>query len=372
MKRNILIIGSNIHNAVGYEWVVDKINHDKFNVHFILMNEKDSVLETYLTNHPYCHFKRIHYTSKKDLIKSFWAIKKYIKQHNIDVIHTHLLDASLAGLFAAKIAGVQNRIHTRHHSDYHLKYHKHGVMYDKMINYLSTKILAVTSMVKTLLVQEEKVNPSKVEVVNHGFDIESLINVSTDEVNQIKSKYQLTDVYPVIGCISRYVELKGLQYSIPAFKELLKKYPNAVLVLANANGSYKNKIQELLKDIPKNNYREIVFEDNVKALYKTFDIFVHTPIDYSCEAFGQIYIESLALKIPSIFTLSGVANDFAENGKNCLLVKHKNTQEILDAMLLLLQNEDLKKSIINKGFQVVQNQYGVDKMIKQLEEVYLL
>ncbi len=372
MKKNILIVGSHIHNAIGHEWVVDKLNHNIFNIHFILMNSTDSVLETYLQKHNNCHFKRIHYKSKKDLLKSIWIIKKYIKRNNIDVIHTHLVDASLSGLIAAKLSGVKIRIHTRHHSDYHHKYHKHGIIYDKIINHLSTKILAVSSKVEEILIKKEKVPTNKTLVVNHGFDIEHLTNVSSEGIYHIKQKYKLTNSYPIIGCISRYVEWKGLQYSIPAFKELLQTYPNAVLILANANGNYTKEIKQILKDIPEKNYREIRFEDNIKALYKNFDIFVHTPIDYYCEAFGQIYIEALALKVPSIFTLSGVANDFAKHKNNCIVVEHKNTESIINAILLLLQNDDIKQHIIKEGFKLVEERYTINNMISQLEEAYLL
>lgn len=372
MKKNILIIGSNIHNAVGHEWVVDKINKDLFNVHFILMNKQDSILEEYLKKHPNCTFKRIHYLSKKDLLKSFWIIKKYIKTHNINVVHTHLLDASLAGLIAAKIMGVKNRVHTRHHSDYHHKYYKHAVLYDKLINFLSTKILAVTSKVKEILIEKEKVPCNKIVIVNHGFDIDELTDVSSYEIKKIKQKYDLENAYPIIGCISRYVEWKGLQYSIPAFKQLLEKYPNAVLVLANASGNYSAEIKEILKTISPQNYREIIFENNVKALYKCFDVFVHTPIDFYCEAFGQIYIEALALKTPSVFTLSGVANDFAKNEQNCMLAQHKNTQEIFESINKILENKNLKDILINKGYELVKENYSVNQMIKALEKVYQL
>ena len=40
------------------------------------------------------------------------------------------------------------------------------------------------------------------------------------------------------------------------------------------------------------------------------------PINSECEAFGQVYIESLALKKPSNFTKSGIGSEFLEHKKN--------------------------------------------------------
>lgn len=371
MKKNLLIIGSNIFNAVGHEWVIDKLNTDLFNIHFILMNPKDCDLGKYLQTHHNCNYSQISYHSKKDLFKAVIYIYNYIKEYKIDVVHTHLVDGSMAGLTAAKFSGVKNRIHTRHHSDYHHKYFKHAVWYDKIINYLSTQILPVTTKVQEILIGKEHVKPSKITVVNHGFDIEDLTAITAKEVADLKEKYKIKENALVIGCISRYVEWKGLQYTIPAFKKYLEQYPNAVLILANAKGNYSRQVKALLKTIPEENYREIEFEENVKALYKVFDIFVHVPIDYYCEAYGQIYVEALALSIPSIFTLSGVANDFAIHKENCYLVLHKNINEIFTGLLTLTKEKDLKEKIINNGFKLVNDNYNINKMITQLESIYI-
>ena len=57
-------------------------------------------------------------------------------------------------------------------------------------------------------------------------------------------------------------------------------------------------VMELLKKMDKSGYRLITFENDVPALYLTFSMFAHVPISKYAEAFGQIYIESLACRIP--------------------------------------------------------------------------
>ena len=46
-------------------------------------------------------------------------------------------------------------------------------------------------------------------------------------------------------------------------------------------------------------------------LYILFDLFIHIPNSRNSEAFGQVYIESMLLKIPSIFSNSGIMNEIS-------------------------------------------------------------
>ncbi|MBY0424108.1 MAG: glycosyltransferase family 4 protein, partial [Cytophagales bacterium] len=170
--------------------------------------------------------------------------------------------------------------------------------------------------------------------------------------------------------ISRYTHWKGIQYTIPAFKELLKKYPEAVLVLANAQGEYANEIQHLLSELPNDSYREIRFESQLGALYSLFDVFVHVPIDEHSEAFGQVYVESLAAGVPSVFTRSGIANDFVQDGWNALEVPFQDSASIAVAIERILTDENLRTHLISHGKALAMERFGLNRMIDSLEKLY--
>lgn len=169
-------------------------------------------------------------------------------------------------------------------------------------------------------------------LIHHGFELDAFKNVNTEEVEQLRVKYNLKDNHPVVGMISRYEKGKGIQHVIPAFQKLLKEYPNAVLVLANSHGSYAREIKAMLKQLPDHSYREIRFEYNLFALYKLFDVFVHVPEYAEYEAFGQVYVEALAAGVPSVFTLSGIALEFIEDRKNALVCKYGDSSDIYNAL----------------------------------------
>ncbi len=125
-----------------------------------------------------------------------------------------------------------------------------------------------------------------------------------------------------------------------------------------------------LELIPSENYVEIEFEEDLFAFYKLFDIYVHVPIDSKCEAFGQTYIEALASGIPSVFTLSGIANEFIHNKENAIVVDYKNSEQINNALIELMSNDILRSHLIQNGKESIK-QFDIINSVKRTEAVYL-
>jgi len=369
VKKNIAYILSFVNKSISFEWIVESLDKSKYTLYFILLNKESSPLEEFLLSKGIAVY-RIPYEGKKDVLSAIIKTQRILKKNKTDILHAHLFDASLVGLVAAKLNGIKKRIHTRHNSTIHHNYFPHAVKYDKLINRLSTKIVAVSDTVRKVLIEMEGVNEKKITVIHHGFALNEFTNISEQRIQRVYSKYKLSSEKKIyIGVISRYIHWKGIQYIIPAFAKLLAVHPNAHLVLANADGPY-NEVAESLKTLPETSYTEIKFEEDIFALYKLFSIFIHTPIDAKSEAFGQVYVEAMAAGVPSIVTLSGIANDFVIHKKNALVVPFKNSTDIYNCMKELLENEIVRRDIIENGKKIVEELFSLEKMIESLEKLY--
>jgi glycosyltransferase involved in cell wall biosynthesis len=369
MKKKISYIISDIDKALAFEWLASGINKEQFDLSFILLNPGTSHLEEFLIqqNIP---VRTLRCRGKKDWPRVWIKLWSILSMHSFDVVHCHLFTASILGLSAAKMAGIQKRIYTRHHSDFHFRYFPKGVKWDKWCNKLATKIIAPSKVVEDVLIVLENVEKDKIVVVHHGFDLDYFKNVPENTKLSLSCKYNSEGQHPVIGVVSRFTELKGIQYIIPAFKKLLIQYPNALLLLFNAQGDYKNNIDALLHDLPDRNYKTIVFEQELAAIYTLFDVFIQASTDFSIEAFGQTYIEALASAVPSVFTLSGIAQDFVIHEKNALAVPFKDSESIYAAMMQLYENPSLAQQLSAEALKVVTEKYPLHKMIQSLERLY--
>ena len=369
----IIYLLSDIEDSKQFEWLVNSnLNKKKLKIKFILINisitkkklekfliEKNSLIKKYYYKNNFSFFKII--------LNLFFLI---IKNKPI-IIHCHSRKASIIGIFLSYILGVKQRIYTRHHGNENLKNYFKGYLIDKLISNLSTDIVSISNNTTNLLLNENKKNLSKIYEINHGLDFSNFDKLSVINLENFRNKYKIDKNSFVVGVISRFIDWKGIEFTILAFKKYYENNKNAILVLANANGPYRNVILSYLEDIPKDNYIIIEFETDMISLYSLFDIFIHAPINAYCEAFGQVYIESLALKIPSVFTKSGIGNDFLKHKKNCYIAEYKSQNSILDGILFFNQiGNQQKNEIIENGYKDVFKRFSLNEMLNKLETLY--
>jgi glycosyltransferase involved in cell wall biosynthesis len=369
MRTKVAYIISHVDKALAFEWVATYLNQEKVELTFILLNDKESHLEDFLNSEGIKVF-RVNYPNKYSLVPAFFKIRGILLKNRISLVHTHLFDACLVGLMAARSVGIKRRLHTRHNATIHHHYFPNAVKYDRFINYLSTEIIAISEVVRKVLIEMEGVEPSKIRLIHHGFDFSVIPKKESTRVEGLRIKYKSEGRHPVIGAISRYIEWKGVGYIIKAFKDILIDYPNALLLLGNAIGPQSKEIRQQLMDLPRESYMEIEFEPDVFAFYKLFDVFVHTPIDSMSEAFGQVYVEALASEIPSVFTVSGIAHDLIINRKNALVVDYENSNAIRGAIMDILSDSLLQERIVLRGKEDVMRNFGIERMVAELESIY--
>jgi len=368
----VVYIISHLEKSMTFEWVLKYIDKSKFEIHVISLNQHAA---TYLNQYceslqiPYYH---ISYRSKKDIPKAIYRCLRLFQKIKADVVHAHLIDAGLVGLTAATILRIKKRIYTRHYATLHHEYYPNGVKYDHYINIIATGIIAISENVQNVLIQQEHVPASKVQLIYHGFDISAYDDINQDRIALVQTKYNLHNKGPVIGMVSRYFKLKGIEYALEAFSQYLEIYPNAVFVIANAFGPDENEIKKQLALLPEGSYREIYFEQDMIALYKCFDLFIHVPINNQIEAFGLIYIEAILAELPCIFTKSGIANEVILNNQNAIVVDYKNSKKILEAMYCITEDEILKKELKNAKKRGRCNKFSVYLTVRKHENLYLL
>lgn len=370
MPIKLTYVISDVSRALGFEWIIEEIDKKKIDLSFILIGAQETEMEKFLLRKS-VKYIRIEYKSKLSLLNAILKSFLFLKKNRSVAVHTHLFTGSFIGLIAAKLAGIQNRFYTRHYATLNHEYHPKAVKWDKNLNKKATKIIAVSENVKQTLIEREQVDSKKVVVIPHGFKLELFHNPNTEKVKILHSKYNPSNKSPVIGVISRFTELKGVQYIIPAYKELLNSYPNALLLLFNTLGDHEKKIKELLNELPEASYRTVEFENELPSLYHIFDLFVHVPVNKNIEAFGQTYIECLASGIPMIASLSGIAPEVLIDRENCIIVPYRDSNAILNASSLLLNDEILRNKIKTNSYPSVHKLFEIKRMVSQLEELYL-
>ncbi|MEG3990928.1 glycosyltransferase family 4 protein [Microcoleus sp. S28C3] len=373
---------------VPFELVAKCIDKSKFAIDYIILNEGDPMI-SFLSqiNVPCTVASYQDYSNTPEIVK---FIYEHLIRNKTDIVHTHWFAGSLAGMQAAYYAHIPVRIFTREHPS--IKYYsRHAPSKHRLIWECATHIIGVTNTSKQGMI-EDGIPDDKITVIPTGFDISEFENVDSSRIEKLRSKYLANHHGPVIGVAARYVRWKGVEYVIEAHKQVLETYPNAILVLSGTHtnrASLEEKIRNArkedivapqyediisitnkLSELPDGSYVEIPFEEDIFALFRLFDVFVHVPTDSIQETFGQVYIEAMLSKVPSVITLAGSALDLAVHKENAWVVDYKNSERIAEGILALLSDARLRETIVNNAFLCAQ-QYDIKNHIRQLEDFYI-
>lgn len=367
---NIAYVISRVSHSKLFEWTALALDKKKYRLVFILLHVEETPFEVFLRENGF-KVLRLHLDTRRHVLSSAWRMRSILKAEKIDIVHTHLFEAGIAGQLGAKLAGIKRRIHTRHDAMIHHDFHPGAVKYDRWTNRMSDEIIAITENVKAILVDLEHVPGSKVRVIHHGFRLEQYADVDEERIKAVRRKYlSRAACSPVIGVVSRFIEWKGIQYVIEAFHAIRKTHPSAHLLLANAQGPYERELVKMLSDLPEESYSRIVFEQDIAALYKIMDVFVHVPVDARSEAYGQVYIEAMAAGIPSVITASGIIPECVTDHKEAIVVPFCDSKAIAKAVNELVQDAELRSKITHHAKKMVQDRFTLDKMIAELEKCY--
>lgn len=367
MKRIVYIV-SHVTKSYGLEWAAEELRK-YLDLHFILLHPGATSFEDTLRAGG-LPVTRIRYRGKRDVVPAMIQTIRLLRQLRPDGVHAHLLDAQLIGLTAARLCGIRMRIYTRHNSSYHHLYQRKGVKYDRWSNRMATHIVSLSQATDRVLLDWEKESPQKVIRIPHGFRLSYFRQVAPERIALLRQKWNIPAGQPMIGVIARHIEWKGIQYIVPAFLQFRALYPEAVLVLANAHGPFHDSLRAMLAGLPPGAYRLLPFEEDVAALYQLFDLYVHVPIDETCEAFGQTYVEALAAGVPSVFTLSGIAADFVHPGEHACVVPFQDSESIAQALARLWGDPKLRDRLREQGRQAVEMRFSLDRMIVSLRALY--
>jgi glycosyltransferase involved in cell wall biosynthesis len=276
--------------------------------------------------------------------------------------------ATAIGILSAKLLKIPNRIFIRHHSSFHHKYKmKFGIVVDRASNRLATTIVAVSTVVRDILIRDEAVSQDKIAVIYNGVDLTNFR--SEPRLSEQPSTITISNTRLFnIGVISRLTEWKGVEYTATAFVRLQKEFPDSRLRIVGAFADSYSHVKGILSTVASDKYAFEKSNSNIPLFLHGLDVFVHVPVGIDDEAFGIVYIEALTSGIPCIFTQSGVLNELETPDRYAHIVAFRNSEEIYLNLKKIIQDEYHSKSAVPESWL---NQFSLDQMAREYAELLL-
>jgi glycosyltransferase involved in cell wall biosynthesis len=191
---------------------------------------------------------------------------------------------------------------------------------------------------------------------------------------KIKEKHQISG--PMILAVARLIEIKGVEYLIKAMVIVLKKAPDAKLVIVG-DGILKEQLTRLSRDLGIET--SIIFAglilqpETVAEYFRTCDVFVLPSITDSkgqAEALGVVLLEAMACGKPVIGTKTGGIPDIITDGANGFLVPEKSPEPMAAKIITLLADDNLRRELGQNGLQLIKERFYWENIAKQFNTIY--
>ncbi len=296
------------------------------------------------------------------------AIKKFIQDKKIDVVHAHGTRAASNVLWASRVLGIPV-IYTIHG----WSFHQDQVFFIRKIRVFGEKYLTARSDINisvSLSNQQygkKHISSFQSVVINNGIDTDKFNPLK--KFKDIRKELQIREESVLLLFIARFTFQKQPLALIRAFKEVVAIRHNLHLLMVG-DGEEKAEAEQLIKSEGLGEKITIItFRQDVPAILAAADVYILPSL---WEGLPIGLLEAMAMGKAIIASNVDGTREIIEHKQNGLLINTKNLiPELRQAILELSEDREQRETYGEKAKTKVQNKFNAVKMTKEIEELYL-
>lgn len=281
-------------------------------------------------------------------------LKKIIKNENITVVHTHHRMAAFYVAFL-KIYKKCLFINTSHNTfDNKVKFTRYA--------YKHANLVACGEMVKKNLVETFGLPEKQVTVIHNA------VKPFVDQIKVDPFIKQLHDEgFYVVGNIGRLSEQKGMEYFINAIPTVKLCMSNVKFVIVGTGEDEKKLMDLVIKLDLKDDCYFLGYRSDVQNLMSQLDLVVLSSL---WEGLPLTPIEAFSVGRTVVATAVDGTVEIVNDGINGYLVSPKNSLEIAEKVIDVLQNKELRNSFEKEALQTYEDDFSFNQLKKSYQNYY--
>lgn len=294
-----------------------------------------------------------------------WEIRRYIRLHRINVVHTFFESSDLfAGSVARTVPGVA--LVTSRRDMGILRNSRHRFLYRRLAG-LAHRVVAVSNSVRQWCVLEDRLPSARVVTVYNGVQQAEQYYGARSE---LRRQLELGPDQIVITAIGHLRRVKGFDVLIETARRLIKTAPDAfILIIGDEHeAGLRSELEQRIKfNQLENHVRLLSARKDVPALLNASDIFV---LPSRSEGFSNALIEAMMAGLPCVATSVGGNAEALVAGKTGFLVPSENSDAMADALALLAQSPALRARMGQAGRAIALEHFTETAMIESMLRLY--
>jgi L-malate glycosyltransferase len=303
------------------------------------------------------------------LISGFLSALILVLDEQVAIIHTHwLIPQGFVGAVFHRIWNIPH-IATIHGSDFNfIARHKPLAPVCKFIIRHSDSITVNSTYMKQQLEIFAPESGEKIRVIPMGIDPGKY---SQGTFSGLKKKYPARHIILSVG---RLIDWKGTIYLIDAMPDVLRQFPDTMLIIIGA-GPEKKMLVDRTNELGLENrihFPGIVDTEDLPFYYHGADIFVLPSINKSgnTEAFGVVLLEAMASGCPVIGSDVGGIPDIIIDGETGFLVPEQRADILAEKIVRLLLDDRLREQFRQNGLIRIRENFLWDKIAKDFRDLF--
>ncbi|MFH1904710.1 MAG: glycosyltransferase [bacterium] len=287
-----------------------------------------------------------------NLITTVPRVMKLIWKEEVDLIYTDSPREGIYGGIAARITGSPLIYHARVSDKSRL---------DKLIYFLSTKVIAVSKASA-----ERFKNSEKVKIIYNAIDLNEF-NPNIDG-SKIREEFNVPNI--LIGTVAQLIPEKGQKDLLLATADILKTYPRVkFIIVGDGNIGYRKELEKLCRELGiTDNIVFTGFREDIPQIMSSIDIFVLST-SWN-EGLCRAILEAMGAAKPVITTDVGGNSETVVDGITGVLLPYRSPFLLKDALLELIRDKQKREEMGKQGRERVIKLFNIDENIKRIEKVY--
>ena len=308
-------------------------------------------------------------TPHKD-ISSLWELYRFFKKEKPLIVHTHTPKAGIAGMIAAKMAGVPLRLHTLAGLpllEAHGAKRKLLEVVEKVTFRCATRVYPNSKKIYDYVLDNQFASAEKLKVLGKGssngvdtafFDPEKVDQIQKENLRKELSISHNDLVFVFVG---RLVRDKGINELVIAFQRLHKEHSKTKLLLV---GSFEETLDPLKPETVKliresKSIIEVGYQDDVRPYLAISDVLAFPSYR---EGFPNVVMQAGAMGLPAIVSDINGCNEIIIEGQNGTIIPAKKTDALYGAMNKMLLDEQWRNSLAGNARRTIQENYERKEM----------